>query len=132
MEEAAKVTKIHFDSLSREVVDAAYKIHQTVGTGLLESIYEDCFSIELNKRKISFERQKTIPVYYEGVKISSVLKLDLLVDDQIVLELKSVEKINPAHTAQILTYMKTGGVKTGLLINFGEPYFKQAVKRFVL
>ena len=99
---------------------------------MLECIYEDCLAIELEKRQISFVRQKTVPVYFENIKLPSVLKLDLLVENQIIVELKSVEKIMPAHTAQILTYMRNAKIKTGLLINFGDPYFKTAFKRFIL
>lgn len=126
------VKKFDFEPLSKEVVDCAYKIHQTLGTGLLESIYEECFVVELEKRNINFERQKIINVNYEGVSIPTTYKLDLVVENKIIIELKSVEKLNAAHQAQILTYLKTSEISTGLLINFGEPYFKAAIKRFVL
>ena len=131
-EEHEAVTKIAFDDVSRQVVDAAYKVHQSLGTGLLEGLYEECLVIELQKRNIPFERQKEIPVFYEGIKISLTYRMDLIVADSLIIELKSVEKIIPAHQAQILSYMKTSGIKTGLLINFGEPYFKAAIKRFML
>lgn len=126
------VKKIDFEPLSKEVVDCAYQIHQKMGTGLLENIYEDCFVIELKKRNIQFERQKLVKVIYQGIEIPSKYKLDLVIEGQIILELKSVEKITAAHQAQILTYMRTSQIKTGLLINFGEPFFKAAIKRFVL
>ena len=126
------VKKIDFDPLSKEVVDCAYKIHQTLGTGLLENIYEDCFAVELEKRGLSYERQKVINVDYEGVLIPTTYKLDLVVENKIIVELKSVEKIISAHQAQILKYLKTSNISTGLLINFGEPYFKAAIKRFVV
>ena len=103
-----------------------------MGSGLLECIYEDCFVIELQKRKIPYERQKPVNVYYEGLKIPSTFKLDLLINESIVVELKSQAKIIEAHSAQMLSYMKASGYKTGLLINFGEPYFKKAIKRFVV
>ena len=131
-EEHEAVTKIAFDDVSRQVVDAAYKVHQSLGTGLLEGLYEECLVIELQKRNIPFERQKEIPVFYEGIKISLTYRMDLIVADSLIVELKSVEKTIPAHQAQILSYMKTSGIKTGLLINFGEPYFKAAIKRFML
>lgn len=131
-EEHEAVTKIAFDDVSRQVVDVAYKVHQTLGTGLLEGLYEECMVIELEKRRIPFQRQREIPVFYEGVKISLTYRMDLIVADSLIVELKSVEKISPAHQAQILSYMRTSGIKTGLLINFGEPYFKAAIKRFVL
>ena len=132
MKEDAKITKMNFEPLSKELVDIAYQIHQKMGSGLLECVYEDCFVIELERRNIKFERQKRLPLQYDGVDLPSVLKLDLIVENEIIIELKSVEKIIPAHTAQILTYMRLSECKTGLLINFGEPYFKQAIKRFVL
>jgi GxxExxY protein len=125
-------TKIVFDDVSRQVVDAAFRVHQNLGTGLLESIYEECMVVEFRKRKIPFSRQVEVPIVYEGEKIPATYKLDLVVNNEIIIELKSVEKIIPVHKAQILTYMKTSGLKTGLLINFGEPYFKEAIKRFVL
>ena len=131
-EEHGVVTKIAFDDVSRQVVDAAYKVHQALGSGLLEGLYEECLAIELGKRNIPFQRQKEIPVFYEGVKISLTYRMDLVVADHLIVEIKSVERIIPAHQAQILSYMKTSGIRTGLLINFGEPYFKAAIKRFVL
>lgn len=88
--------------------------------------------VEFRKRNIPFLRQVEIPIIYESERIPSTYRLDLVVGNEIIVELKSVEKLIPAHKAQILTYLKTSGLKIGLLINFGEPYFKEAVKRFVL
>jgi GxxExxY protein len=132
LEEDSKITKISFDLLSKEIVDCAFKIHQILGAGLLESIYEEAFVVELERRNIAFVKQKVVDVVYDGVILPSSLRLDLLIEDQLIVELKSVEKILNVHTAQILTYMRVSGCKTGLLINFGEPYFKMAIKRFVL
>lgn len=123
---------IDFEPVSAKVVDIAYKIHQTLGAGLLESIYEGSFAVELEKRNIAFERQKTYPVYYEGGKLSTSLRLDLVVDNQLVIELKSQESITNANQAQLLSYMRIANIPTGLIINFGEPYFKKAVKRMIL
>ena len=120
------------DPISGKVVDVAFKIHQTLGTGLLESIYEDSFAVELQNRGIAFERQKTYPVFYEGIKLSTSLRLDLVVDDQLVVELKSQEGITNANQAQLLSYMRIASIHSGLIINFGEPYFKRAIKRMVL
>lgn len=125
-------TKIVFDDLSRHVVDAAFHVHKNLGVGLLEGIYEECMVVEFRKRNIPFLRQVEIPIIYESERIPSTYRLDLVVGNEIIVELKSVEKLIPAHKAQILTYLKTSGLKIGLLINFGEPYFKEAVKRFVL
>ncbi len=132
MEDNAKVTKISFDPLSKEVVDTTFYIHQTLGSGLLESIYEECFAMILARKNIPFSIQKPHDVYFEGERLKTALRLDLVVNDQIVVELKSVDKCTNAHTAQILTYMNTGNYKTGFLINFGEPYFKKAIQRFVI
>jgi len=130
MHEAA--SPIEFDPLSKQVVDCAFKIHQAIGSGLLEGIYEDCFEIELNKRKIPFERQKIINVNYEGITVPTTYRLDLVIDNKIIIELKSVEKIIRAHQAQILTYMRTSNLPIGYIINFGEPHFKSGIKRLVI
>lgn len=121
-----------FDDLSKDIVDAAFKIHQYYGAGLLESIYEDALCVELNKRNIEFKKQKLFKVYYESVELSSVFKADLVVENQIILELKSVEKITNAHKAQILSYLNISGIETGFIINFGDPYFKRGIERFVM
>lgn len=131
-EEGTKITKIDFDPLSKEVVDAAFYIHQTMGPGLLESIYEECFALLLSKRGIPFTLQKQHDIHFEGEKLKRSMQLDMVVDDRIVVELKSIERCSHAQKAQILTYMKMGNYKMGFLINFGEPYFKQAIQRFVL
>jgi len=131
-EEREAVTKIVFDDLSRQVVDAAFKVHQTLGSGLLEGLYEECMAIELRKRNIAFERQKEIPVFYDGERVPATYRLDIVIEENLILELKSVIKILPAHEAQVLSYLKTSGIKAALLVNFGEPYFKAAIKRFVL
>lgn len=124
------VEKIDFDPLSREVVDSAYKVHQYFGAGLLEKLYEEALCLELQKRNIPFERQCHLPVFYEGQLLDAPLRLDLVVDKKIVIEVKSVEKILPVHEAQILTYLKLSKIDLGFLINFHEPYFKSALKRF--
>ncbi len=131
-EEHEDATKKVFDDLSRQVVDAAFKVHRTIGSGLLEGIYEECMVIELRKRNIPFERQKQIPLFYEGEKIPATYRLDLVVADRLIVEIKSVEKIVPALESQILSYLRTSGIGVGLLINFGDPYFKSAVRRFVI
>jgi GxxExxY protein len=131
-EDFTKSTKKNFSTLSKEVVDTAYYVHQKLGSGLLESIYQESMMIALKRKGLPFEVEKQCPVFFDGERLKTALRLDIVVDSQIVLELKSVEKIMPAHTAQILTYMRMGKYNTGFLINFGEPYFKNAIKRFVL
>lgn len=121
-----------FEALSKDVVDCCYQVHQKLGPGLLEELYEEPVCIELEKKNLSFEAQKQIPVYYDGRKLRKVCRLDILIENQIVLELKAVDRLLPVHEAQILTYLKVTNLKTGFLMNFNEPYFKKAIRRFVL
>lgn len=121
-----------FDPVSRAVVDCCFQVHRKLGTGLLEDIYEEPVCIELQKKGLSFEAQKQIPVFYEGQKLKKAFRLDIVVENAIILELKAMEKILPIHEAQILTYLKITGIKIGFIVNFREPYFKAAIRRFVL
>lgn len=114
------------------IVDSCYKIHSQLGPGLLESAYEYFLAHELEKAGIPFRRQIAMPVMYDGCKHDIGYRLDFLVDDKVIVELKSVEKVLPIHEAQVLTYMKLSNVKIGLLINFNVYSFRGAVKRFVL
>jgi GxxExxY protein len=118
--------------LSGKIVDICYKIHKELGSGLLESAYEYFLAYELEKEKINFKRQVTMPVKYDGLNHDIGYRLDFLIDNKVIIELKSVEKILPIHEAQLLTYMKLSGIKIGLLINFNVYSFKGAVKRMVL
>lgn len=124
--------KYNFEDLSKQIVDCCYRVHQFMGVGLLESLYEEPVSIELKKKGLSFELQKEIPVFYEGIRLKNSFRLDIVIENKIILELKAVDRILPVHEAQIITYLKVTGLKTGLLVNFHEPYFKAAIKRFVL
>jgi len=99
---------------------------------LLESIYEDCLSVELERRRIPFERQKGIDIEYKGVKLNSQYRLDLVVNNMVVVELKTVDELAPIHDAQLLTYLKLTGLKVGLLINFNVSVLRDGVKRLVL
>lgn len=121
-----------FEHLSKAIVDCCFQVHQRLGPGLLEELYEEPVCIELNKRGLSFETQKHVPVYYEGHKLKKSCRLDILVENKIILELKAVDRILPVHEAQILTYLKVTSLKTGFLVNFNEPFFKKAIRRFVL
>lgn len=112
-------------------MDSAFKVHQTLGPGLLESIYQACLGVEMDKRGIQYETQALVPLVYEGVKIEAGLRLDLLVEKSIVLELKSVEKLLPIHHSQLLTYLRLSDLRLGLLINFNVDMFKQGVKRII-
>lgn len=118
--------------INYEIIGAAIEVHKVLGPGLLESVYEKCLEIEFIERGLKFQRQVLIPLNYKGKVIDSVLKLDFLVENSIVLELKSVDKILPVHEAQILTYMKLVKANMGLLINFNVPYLKEGIGRYVL
>jgi len=117
--------------LAAEVVDAAYKVHAALGPGLLESVYEICLCHELNKRGLPFQRQVVLPVAYGDVKLDAGLRLDILVSQQLILELKAVEKMIPLYDAQLLTYLKLTGLRLGLLINFNVVLIKDGIKRIV-
>ena len=123
---------MEFDELSNHVIGSAIEVHRELGPGLLESTYEQCLAHELSKNNISFKLQHPLPVIYKSVRIDCGYRIDLLVEDKLILELKSVEQIKDVHTAQLLTYMKLAHIKTGLLINFNTELLKQGIKRFVL
>jgi GxxExxY protein len=103
-----------------------------MGIGLLESVYEECLCYTLEKRQISFERQKPISVFMDGQDMGIAFKADVIVDNCLILEIKSVEKLNDVHSSQLLNYMRLSGIKTGLLINFNERMFKDGIRRFML
>ena len=111
------------------VIGAAIEVHKTLGPGLLESIYEECLAHELKLKTVYFERQKELPVEYKGLKLNCGYRVDLLIQDQLILELKACDAIQPIHEAQLLTYLKLSGIKYGLLINFNTPYLKDGIKR---
>lgn len=117
------------DEIAAVIVDAAYKVHQELGPGLLESAYEACLAHELTKRGLIIERQKEQPVFYDNIKIDVGYRMDLLVEDSIVIELKAVETIIPIHQAQLMTYLKLSKKTLGFLINFNTTYFKSSIKR---
>ena len=119
------------NELSKIVFEAGLKVHKTLGAGLLESAYEECLYYELQKSGLSVEKQKTLPLIYEDVKLDAGYRIDLLVEKKLVIEIKSVEALNNLHLAQILTYLKLSGCKLGLLINFNVVLFKDGVKRIV-
>jgi len=120
------------EETARVVVDCAFQIHRTLGPGLLESVYEVCLCHELNKRGIPFERQVSMPVLYEGLRLDAGLRLDVVVAGCVIVELKAVEQILPVHKAQMLTYLKLSGIRLGLLINFNVPTIKDGIQRIIL
>jgi GxxExxY protein len=117
------------NQLTGEVIASAIEVHKILGPGLLESTYEECLCRELGLRKISFERQKDLPIVYKGFSLDCGYRLDVIVDSRLVLELKACESLLPIHHAQLLTYLKLTGMKVGLLINFNVPILKEGIKR---
>jgi len=120
------------EHLAKVVVDSAYKVHSSLGPGLLESVYETCLAHELGKRRIPWRRQIKIPVIYDGVRLEAGLRIDLLVDSKLILEVKAVEEMNRIYKAQVLTYLKLTGLRLGLLINFNVGLIKNGIERVIL
>jgi len=123
---------MEFDDLSKRVIGCALAVHRALGPGLLESAYEQCLAHELTLNRIGFKLQHPLPVDYKGCRLDCGYRIDLLVEERLIVELKSVEQIKGIHEAQLLTYMRLAGVKTGLLINFNVVRLKEGIKRFVL
>ena len=123
---------MEFDQLSNRVIGCALEVHRTLGPGLLESTYEQCLAHELSLSGIPFKLQCPLPVKYKNIKLDCGYRIDLFVDDELIVELKSVDKIMGIHRAQLLTYMKLAKAKVGLLINFNVEILKTGIKRFVL
>jgi GxxExxY protein len=123
---------MEFDVLSREVIGAAIEVHRSLGPGLLESAYEGCLAHELSLRGIPFQRQLDLPLDYKGFSVTCGYRIDLLVNDSIVIEIKSVEMLKQVHVAQLLTYMKLGEWPIGLIINFNTPVLRSGIRRLVL
>ncbi|MBX3134206.1 MAG: GxxExxY protein [Gemmatimonadaceae bacterium] len=120
------------DSVSHAVIGAAIAVHRAMGPGLLESVYQACLVFELRRREVPFAQGVSVPLVYAGQALDAKLRLDVVVADQLVLELKSIEKLSPIHTAQLLTYLKLTGHRKGLLINFNVLQLKDGLIRLVL
>ena len=123
---------MEFDDLSNRVIGCAIEVHRELGPGLLESTYEQCLAHELRRNGIPFQLQYPQPVKYKDIRLDCGYRIDILVENKLILELKSVEEIKGIHEAQLLTYMKLAGVKIGLLINFNNTKLKDGIQRFVL
>ena len=123
---------MEFDQLSNQVIGCAIEVHRELGPGLLESTYEQCLAYELKNKNLNFKLQHSLPVEYKDIRLDCGYRVDLLVENKLIVELKSVEAINKVHKAQLLTYMKLTGIGTGLLINFNVSMLKNGIKRFVL
>jgi GxxExxY protein len=119
------------NTLAKIVVDATFQIHTKLGPGLLESVYEKILAHELLKRNLKIERQKAVPIIYDGVQFNEAFRADLVVDSKIIIELKSIEEVSKVHKKQLLTYLKLTNMKLGLLINFGAVLIKDGIFRVV-
>jgi GxxExxY protein len=120
------------DPLTRGIIGAAIEVHKHLGPGLLESAYEACMAIELGLRSFAFTRQVEVPIRYKSASVPGAYRIDFLVEDAVVVELKAIEKFAPIHEAQLLTYLRLTGKRTGLLINFNAPYLRDGIMRRVL
>jgi GxxExxY protein len=141
MPQSQKVAKNHkeykpisnkLEIIGKKIVDAAFSVHSKLGPGLLEKVYEICFCHELNKRGLNYKRQVDIPIVYDHLKFEEGLRLDVLVEDQIICELKALENVNPVWEAQILSHLKLTDNRLGYLINFNVPLIKQGIRRYVI
>jgi GxxExxY protein len=119
------------NTIAREIVDAAYRVHTVLGPGLLETVYEAALSHELKRRGLFVSRQELIPVIYEGIRIAAGFRADLIVQDKVIVEIKSVEQLAPVHKKQLLTYLRFADKRLGLLINFHQALIKDGITRMV-
>ncbi len=120
------------NDITRVIIGAAIEVHRALGPGLMESAYEECLCHELRMQQVPFERQRPLPVEYKGALLDCAYRLDLIVADAVVVEVKAVDALLPIHEAQLLTYLKLGGWKVGLLINFNVPVLTDGIRRRVL
>ncbi len=119
------------ESIGKQIVDSAFTVHRELGPGLLESAYEQCLAFELNRRELLVERQKELPLIYQGLKLDAGYRLDLLVESKVIVEVKAVERFEPIHEAQLLSYLKLSGLNLGFLINFNTRLIKHGLRRLV-
>ncbi len=126
------VVSVETNRISGAIVNCAFAVHQNLGPGLLESVYETCLHYELTTNGFKVDRQIALPVTYKELSLDTGLRLDLIVNDCVCVELKSVERVLPIHKAQMLTYLKLSGLRVGLLINFNVPLIKDGITRVVL
>jgi GxxExxY protein len=123
---------MEINDITKEILDAAYKVHTALGPGLLESAYQACLVYELKKKGLYIEVEKPMPLIYEEVKLDYGYRIDILVENKVVIELKTVDYFNDVHIAQTLTYLKLSGCKIGLLLNFNTKSLKDGIKRLIL
>lgn len=127
---AQSITELN--ALSQIILKQAFDVHSALGPGLLESAYKECLAYRLTKNGLSVEKEKPMPLVFEEIRLDQGYRLDLLVENKIVVELKSVESLNDLHTAQVLTYLKLGNYRLGLLLNFNVKSLKEGIKRLIL
>jgi GxxExxY protein len=120
------------EEIFKKILDCSFKVHTALGPGLLESAYEECLYYELIKSGLKVDKQKPLPLVYEEVKLEAGYRVDLLVENSVIVELKSVDALCDIHTSIILTYLKLSGCKLGLLVNFNVQHLKDGIKRFIL
>jgi GxxExxY protein len=120
------------EEIFRKVLDCAFEVHTNLGPGLLESVYEECLFMELQMAGLNVEKQKHLPLIYKGLKLESHLRLDILVENKVIIELKAVDELTDVHLAQTLTYLKLSGCKLALLVNFNVTHLKNGIKRVIL
>ena len=119
------------NEIAKQILDPAFAVHTTLGPGLLESVYEVVLAHELRKKKLAVERQRPMPIVYDGIRFEEAFRIDLLVGSKVVVELKSVECLKPVHAKQLLTQLRLAKLKLGLLINFGKRHLKDGIKRVI-
>ncbi len=117
--------------VTQEIVDSCFQVHKELGPGLMESVYQKCLSIELKEREIEFLEQAKLPVFYKGEDIGLDFRMDFVVEESVIIEIKSIESIHPIHQAQIINYLKISNLPLGLLINFNVPIIKNGIKRYI-
>ena len=122
----------HREWIGKQIVDIAFHVHKALGPGLLEKVYETCFCYELSKRNIPFVTQKKVPIVYAGLQFEEALRLDILVDDMVIVEIKAQENYHPVWEAQLLSYLRLSNKNLGYSINFTVPLIKDGIKRMVL
>ena len=120
------------DQLTNQLIGLAIEVHRHLGPGLLESAYEECLCYELKETAIAYQRQVPLPVVYKSVRLDCGYRIDIVVENRLILELKATERLMPIHEAQVLTYMRLSGIDTGLLLNFNTPVLKDGIRRLML
>jgi GxxExxY protein len=120
------------DPLTRSIIGFAIEVHRQLGPGLLESAYEECLCYEFQQNGLAFRRQVPLPIVYKAIRLDCGYRIDVVVEERVIVELKTVERLIPIHEAQLLTYLKLSGMRTGLLLNFNSPVLKDGIRRMVL